>query len=252
MASQIERVAAELRRRILRGELPPGERIVELHYAPELGVSRTPLRLALVELEKQGLLERGGKRGYRVRRVTLDDVAQAVDVRGVLEGLAVRILAETGLGDAPRAALEACIAEGRAILAAPRAAEGHVDTAGWAAMNARFHAILVETAGNQALRAALDQVTKAPLAAAGALGVAGVRPTLVAAFLERAQIDHEDVLEAILAREGTRAEALMREHARRSRDNKRALAGQAAPVAVEPDAGRAARPVRAARGPRTS
>jgi GntR family transcriptional regulator, vanillate catabolism transcriptional regulator len=237
MASQIERVAAELRRRILSGELRPGERIVELHYAPELGASRTPLRLALGELERQGLLERVGKRGFQVRRVTLEDVAQAIDVRGVLEGLAVRVLAETGVGDEARHALEDCIAEGRALLDAPEARRGRVDTAGWAAMNARFHRILAESSGNHVLCSALEHVTKAPLAAAGALGFSGVRPSLEVSYLQRAQTDHEDVLQAILARAGTRAEALMREHALRSRDNKRALAQQSGASALEPDAG---------------
>src|SRR6185503_17824105 len=82
----------------------------------------------------------------------------------------------------------------------------------------------VQAAGNDALRSALEHVAKSPLAAAGVLGVSGVSPTLELSFLERAQVDHEDVLQAILAREGARAEALMREHARRSRDNKRKLA----------------------------
>jgi GntR family transcriptional regulator of vanillate catabolism len=224
MASQIERVAEALRRRILAGELPPGTRIRELQYAPELGVSRTPLRLALVELEQQGLVERVGKRGFAVRRITMDDVAQAIDVRGVLEGLAVRVLAENGLEDAARAELEACVDEGRRLLAAADRPRGRLDAARWAAMNARFHAALVGSSGNRALRSALDHVAKAPLAAAGALGLSGLRPLLELAYLRRAQTDHEDVLRAILDGEGARAEALMREHARRSRDNKRALA----------------------------
>jgi DNA-binding transcriptional MocR family regulator len=66
MASQTERVASELRRRILSGELAPGLRIRELRFAPELGVSRTPMRLALAELEREGLLERMGTRGIKV------------------------------------------------------------------------------------------------------------------------------------------------------------------------------------------
>ena len=75
MASQIERVTTELRRRILNGEISAGDRVRELEWAPELGVSRTPLRLALVELEKQGLVERKGVRGYHVRSITMDEVA---------------------------------------------------------------------------------------------------------------------------------------------------------------------------------
>jgi len=222
MPSQTERVASELRRRILEGELAPGLRIRELQFAPELGVSRTPLRLALGELERQGLLERVGKRGFQVRAVSLDHVADAVDVRGVLEGLAVRLLAEAGPPPALRAALADCIAEGRSILAAGEPA-GPLDAGRWAAMNARFHGLLVDACGNVVLGPALEQATRVPLAAAGALGLSGTRPGLERSFLERAQADHEDLLQAIEAREGGRAEALMREHARRSRDNKRRL-----------------------------
>lgn len=238
MASQIERVVTELRRRILNGELAPGERIVELQYAPALGVSRTPLRLALVELEKQGLLELVGKRGFQVRSVTMEDVAQGIDVRGVLEGYAARLVAEAGASKSLAQLLAECVQEGRSVLDAAVKRRKSVDLARWAAMNARYHGALVEAAGNGALRSALEHVTKSPLAAASVLGVSGVSPKLELSFLERAQADHEDVLQAILGREGARAEALMREHARRSRDNKRKLAQERAPddLALTPTA----------------
>lgn len=227
MASQIERVVTELRRRILNGELAPGDRIRELQFAPALGVSRTPLRLALSELERQGLLETVGKRGFQVRRVTLDEVGQAIDVRGVLEGLAVRLIAEAGLRDDTRAALQACVDEGRALLSLPEPEA--LDTARWGEMNARFHDLLVEASDSTPLHSALEHVNKSPLAAASVLGFNGLAPALEMEFLRRAQADHEDLLDALIAREGTRAEALMREHARRSRENKRRLAKQSSP-----------------------
>ncbi len=227
MASQIEKVTAELRSRILRGSLAPGERIVELQFAPELGVSRTPLRLALGELERQGLVERVGKRGFQVRGVTLEEIANAIDVRGVLEGLAVRTLAEAGASAEVACALRACVQEGRALVNAAGLRRGVLDAPRWAAMNARFHAQLVGAAGNAALQSALEHVFKSPMASPGALGFNGAAPALELRFVERAQGDHEDLLQAIEAREGARAEALMREHARRSRDNKRKLSDPA-------------------------
>ncbi|MFS8981057.1 GntR family transcriptional regulator [Cupriavidus necator] len=223
MASQIERVTMELRRQILAGELPPGERIRELQSSSELGVSRTPLRLALGELEKEGLLERLPKRGFRVRQVTLNEVAMAIDVRGTLEGMAARTIAEAGASRALIEVLNACVAEGRALIDDALASGNPVDTAHWAAMNSRFHRALVDGAGNPALASALDHIAKTPMAGPGALGASGVQPSLELTFLQRAQSDHEDILRAISANEGSRAEALMREHARRSRDNKRAL-----------------------------
>ena len=226
MASLIERVTSELRRRILSGKIAAGERIRELEWAPELGVSRTPLRLALVELEKQGLVERLGARGYHVRSITMGEVAEAIDVRGLLEGFAARLAAEAGLTQEHCDILKACVNEGRQLLDAADAAGGIVDGASWASMNARFHSTVVNAASGKSLQAALAQVTKSPLADAGALGISGTQPALELQYLRRAQSDHEDVLQAMIAREGARAEALMREHARRSRDNKVRLARQ--------------------------
>jgi GntR family transcriptional regulator of vanillate catabolism len=223
MASQIDRVTTELRRRILSGALPPGERVLEVQCAADLGVSRTPLRLALGELEKEGLLERLATRGFRVRQLTLAEVAMAIDVRGTLEGMAVRLLAEAGPPPSVLAALKSCLHEGRSLIDAAAGAQGEpVDTLRWAAMNGRFHRTLVDAAGNPVLRSALDHVAKTPMAGPGALGVSG-QPLLELPFVQRAQQDHEDIVQALQAREGVRAEALMREHARRSRDNKRVL-----------------------------
>jgi GntR family transcriptional regulator of vanillate catabolism len=222
MPSQIERVTAELRRMVLASELAPGQRVVELELASRLGVSRTPLRLAFGELEREGLFERLPTRGFRVRSVTLAEVTQAIDIRGVLEGLAARSAAEAGLSTAALAALNACVAEGRAVLEAATA-DAALDTPRWVEMNVRFHRTLLQAAHNPVLAATLEHVSRTPLAAPGAIALGGVQPALELAFLQRAQADHEDIVQALEAREGARAEALLREHARRSRDNKRVL-----------------------------
>ena len=222
MASLIEHVTAELRRLVLAGELAPGERVVELELAAQLAVSRTPLRLAFAELEREGLFERLPTRGFRVRRVTLDEVAQAIDVRGALEGLAARAAAEAGVAPEVLQELRACVTEGRALVDGASTA-APLDTQRWITMNVRFHRALMLAANNPVLASTLAHVTKTPLAAPGAVALGGMRPLLELAFLQRAQSDHEDIVRAIEAREGARAEALLREHARRSRDNKRVL-----------------------------
>lgn len=229
MSSQIERVVGQLRERILSGELTPGQHLRELEWAPILGVSRTPLRLALVELEKQGLVESHGVRGgFHVRGVTMDEVVQAIDVRGVLEGYAVRLVAEHGVTPAVKKILVDCVERGRAFVEQAEVEGGPFDGTGWPAINALFHATLVDAAGNHSLRQALDLVQRSPLADASMLLIRGSQPRLELSFLRRSQLDHEDVLQAIIDREGARAEALMREHARRSRDNKKRLARDAA------------------------
>lgn len=237
MASQIERVASELRQRVLSGQLRAGERILEVQFSNELGVSRTPLRLALGELEKQGVLERLPTRGYRVRSVTLTDVAMALEVRGTLEGMAARLVAERGASQTTLRTLHECVHHGRALIEGALRQDLRLDTAAWAEMNARLHEALVAAAGNVALASALDHVGKTPMVRPGELWTGGDTDKLTLGFLQRAQFDHEDLVRAIEAGEGARAEYLMREHVRRSADNKRALAaslpaGMAATIAA--------------------
>jgi GntR family transcriptional regulator of vanillate catabolism len=223
MSSQIDYTTKALRRKILSGEFMPGDRMVELELSAQLSVSRTPIRIALGELEKEGLLERLATRGFRVRQFTVEEVANAVDVRGVLEGMAARQAAEQGLSPETKNELQACISEGQQLLEKAQAAGHVIDAARWVPMNARFHNALVLAARNSTLASALAHVSKTPMAGAGALSLNGMLPLLEYSFIQRAQSDHEDVLAALLAAEGTRAEALMREHAHRSRNNKREL-----------------------------
>ena len=158
MSSQIDYTINELRRRILSGQVTPGERMVELELSAQLAVSRTPIRIALGELEKEGLLERLPTRGFRVRQFRVDEVADAVDVRGALEGMAARRAAERGISPQTQAELQACIDEGRLLLENAAAAGHLIDAARWVPMNARFHAALVDAAGNSTLA----PTTKAP------------------------------------------------------------------------------------------
>jgi GntR family transcriptional regulator of vanillate catabolism len=221
MASRIATVTTQLRELILAGELEPGARLLEIPLAKRLGVSRTPLRLALGELEKEGLLEQLPTRGFKVREFPMEQVANAIDVRGVLEGMAARIVAERGVEAATRRELECCLAEGRELTENPP--DGVIDSLRWAAMNARFHWAIVRAARNPALVSALEHNERIPLAAAATITFNSAVQELAYPLLRRAHDDHLSMLEAITWREGARAEALFREHAYRSRENKQAL-----------------------------
>src|SRR3712207_9361547 len=87
-----------LRELVLRGELNPGERVSELQMVERLGVSRTPVRMALVRLEEEGLLEAIPSGGFAVRAFSEREVFEAIEIRGTLEGLAARLAAERGIG----------------------------------------------------------------------------------------------------------------------------------------------------------
>lgn len=76
-----------LKKAIITGEIPAGERIVETDYAEKLHISRTPLREALRKLERDGLVEYVLRRGVVVRAFTIDDVDQIYTIRNSLEML---------------------------------------------------------------------------------------------------------------------------------------------------------------------
>lgn len=204
-------IAAELRRWLAAGRYPAGSRLGEEAVAHDLGVSRTPVRLAFRTLAQEGLLETAGKRGYLVRDFSDDDVRCAIEVRGVLEGLAARRLAERGLAPEERAVFEQCLADGQALLASGTLAARDIES--WAGLNARFHATLVGGAGSRVVGDAIARNDHLPFASAGSItfeAEALARETLK---LQVAQLQHQLIVDAIVAGESARAEALVREHA---------------------------------------
>jgi GntR family transcriptional regulator of vanillate catabolism len=206
-----QRVLVALRRMISTGELAAGGRLAEVPIAASLGVSRMPVRMAFRELEQEGLLVRAGVRGFTVRAVSAAEIAGAVEVRGVLEGLAARLLTERGASKTTLKELADCLAAGDAILEKGCFAEA--DAPAYLEMNVRFHTAIVDAAGNPAIRDALARNDHLPFASVKALAVD--RNDLAAEYrrLNYAHMQHHAIVEAITARQGARAEALMREHA---------------------------------------
>jgi GntR family transcriptional regulator of vanillate catabolism len=92
-----QQVLIKLRKMIIAGELEGGSRIAEIPTAEMLGVSRQPVRMAFRLLEQEGLLIKNPTRGYIVREISDDLIRDALQVRGVLEGLAAKTLAEKGI-----------------------------------------------------------------------------------------------------------------------------------------------------------
>ena len=80
-----------LREAILRGDLKPGERLMELQLAAKLGVSRTPIREAIRMLEQEGLAVTTPRKGAEVAKMTLKDMEDVLEIRDALDELAVRI-----------------------------------------------------------------------------------------------------------------------------------------------------------------
>lgn len=204
-------VVAALRNLIVSGRFKAGERLAELPLAEELGVSRTPVRLAVRTLEHEGLLERSGRRGYAVRAFSEADVRCAVDVRSVLEGLAARRLAERGLSPAVRARLAACLDEGEQVLSKGRLDADDIDA--WSRLNEVFHRTIAGADDSRVVAEAIDRNNRLPFASSDSITVD--RSALAKEYekLRIAQLQHRLVFEALENGEASRVEGLMREHA---------------------------------------
>ena len=219
--SQQRQIILRVREMIMTGALQAGERVTEIRLAQSLGVSRTPVRHALSILAQEGLLVSADVgRGFVVRAFSEKDIRDAILLRGILEGTAARLVAEKGLDVDSRKILQSCLTRGEAIFAKGRLHPG--DGIEWAEINEVFHATLVSAAGNAALTQALALNDRIPFAAASAFfDDSENAPVLTQQFtvLRRAQEQHESLFAALVAREGARAEALMREHAYVAIDN---------------------------------
>jgi GntR family transcriptional regulator of vanillate catabolism len=202
---------AQLRRWLAEGRYAAGSRLAEETVAQDLGVSRTPVRLAFRTLAQEGLLESAGKRGYVVRAFSADDVRCAVEVRGALEGLAARRLCERGLDAATRALFEQCLADGDALLARGQLHADDIEC--WSAVNARFHAALVAGAGSRVVADAIARNDHLPFASADSITFEAEQLGAETRKLQVAQMQHRLIVDALLAGEGARVEALVREHA---------------------------------------
>lgn len=217
--SQAVKAQLRLREMILAGELPGGARIAELAIVERLGVSRTPIRAALMRLEQEGLLEALPNGGYAVRTFSERDVSDAIELRGTVEGLAARFAAERGVATVVLAEARACLDEVDRLLERP-ALDDDAFTR-YVALNQRFHVLLSEMSGSQVLARELERVVNLPFASPSGFVVVQANSPRARDMLVVAQDQHRQALDAIERREGARAEAIVREHSRLAQRNLR-------------------------------
>ena len=203
-------VLMQLRDLVLRGEFEPGKRLPEQQLAQRLGASRTPVRAALVTLEQEGLVEGNETGGYIVRQFTAQEVADAIAVRGHLEGMAARLVAEHGVSRHLEGGLKACLQEADEALAAdPLTYESY---ARYAAANDRFHALILEACGNRALQRAVAMNDKLPFAPASAMLPMQGHVQQDRDWMLYAHRQHHMLFDAMKRGEGARAQSLAMEH----------------------------------------
>ena len=150
--SQLVKAQLGLRELILTGKLPAGSRIAELAVVELLGVSRTPIRAALMRLEQEGLLQALPSGGYAVRTFSEREVADAIELRGTLEGLAARLAAERGVAQGLMAQASACLDQIDQLLEGSALDEAMF--ADYVQLNARFHHLLAGMPDSRATAAA--------------------------------------------------------------------------------------------------
>lgn len=208
VASQTARALFSLRESLLRGEFAPGERMTELALVARLGVSRTPIRLALERLAHIGLLDLNASGGFTVRGFTAAEALDAIEIRGVLEGTAARLAAER-------------LADSSELVPLRRLAEemerlDHLTIDSFSHymdLNETFHITVIELAKSAMVRRAYQHAVSLPFASPSAM----VFPTSGLPYaddaLALAKEHHRSIVEAIATRQGTRAENLAREHA---------------------------------------
>jgi GntR family transcriptional regulator of vanillate catabolism len=217
--SQAVKVQLKLREMILAGELKAGSRITELAMVEKLGVSRTPIRVALIRLEQEGLLQQMPSGGFSIRNFSEADVADAIELRGTVEGLIARLAAERGVSDDALREANLCLDEIDLLLHQPVLNEDAFSH--YVRLNAQFHSFLGSLSGSPVIQRELDRVGSLPFASpSGFVGVQANSPK-ARDMLILAQDQHRQVMEAITRREGARAESVMREHSRLAQRNLR-------------------------------
>ena len=197
MASAVERALDAIRAKILNGELAPGERLREEELAEAVGVSRTPVREALRRLDADGLVEFNANRGAHVAAWTEHDLEEIFGLRAVLEGYGARLAAER-ITDTDIAALrDAC--------AGMDAAERADKLDELARLNQRFHATILAAGGNRRLVESLAKLVEMPL-------VMRTFQRYDDESLHRSLAHHHEMLDALIARDASWAESVMRSH----------------------------------------
>jgi GntR family transcriptional regulator of vanillate catabolism len=220
--SQTVKALLALRELILEGVLAPGRRISELSVAERTGISRTPIRAALQRLEEEGLVATIPSGGFAVKSFSQQDVFDAIEIRGTLEGLAARLAAERG-STARLGPLHACLQELDDVV--ERAIGTDDGFSGYVVANARLHALIVDLAESPTLKRQIDRAVSLPFASPSGFVMAQAIMPESHRILLVAQDQHRCVVEAIASREGARAQAIMQEHARLAARNLRLALG---------------------------
>lgn len=193
------KVFEQVRREILSCTLMPGEELRENELAKRYGVSKSPVRDAMQKLEFEGLIEIEPRRGHRVKPISVADAEDILDLRVILETGAVRRIAER--------------ASDTALADLDRFRTAEMTIPGFTAYNREFHKHLSRLSGNHRLAEETQRVMEMY-----------DRLCMVSLSNKRGEdsfaeplADHRAIIDALQARDGTKAAKLLTRHVTRSR-----------------------------------
>jgi DNA-binding GntR family transcriptional regulator len=221
-----ERLAGHLREAIIRGELPPGQRLVEYQMAKQWGVSRAPLREALHLLGAEGLISLSPHRGATVTPVSPEELEDLFALREMFEAYAARIAAGRATGED--------LARMRELVAQMEVSIARRDVARYYTLAVEFHDVLMRASGNAVL-VRLYNVVKRQFRRYQA--VMARLPQLP----ERAIAEHKRILRAVETHRADEAASMVTRHILNAAEAFRRHEEDAGPVAA---AGRASMPAR--------
>jgi GntR family transcriptional regulator of vanillate catabolism len=216
-SSQTARATLTLREMLVKGQFRPGERIREVPLAAQLNVSRIPLHLALERLAHEGFLAVRPTRGFVVQQFSTEDIHDAIELRGLLEGAAARLASQRLRDVKELAPMEEASQEILKLVRRPKLTIEAFKQ--YIVLNEKFHGALLDLSRSRMLRRAVEQACSLPFASPAAFLERQIISTdLHELFLISAD-QHCGIVEAIASRDGLRAEMLTREHALVARRN---------------------------------
>ena len=210
----VDKLASDLQRRVLSGDIPSGTWLRQSALAAEFGVSRTPIREALRKLQAGGFVELQPHRGALVRGLSTREIRQAYEVRAELEALAAE-LAATRIRHDQLDRLNDAQEQFRGGLAVTidarekRSGNGNDQALSWGRANDQFQLVIQEAAGNDVLVAQLAHLHRSFPRDLSKIVLSESTPLLRANVLE-----HEEIVAALERRDATAARELMRRHVR--------------------------------------
>lgn len=141
-----------LRKAILTGELKPGERLMEIHLAEKIGVSRTPIREAIRKLELEGLVTNVPRKGAQVAEISQKGLRDVLEVRRALDSFCAELACERITDEEKKELKEACLNFEEAVKTKDATIIAKADV--------RFHDIIIASTGNERIVALINNLAE--------------------------------------------------------------------------------------------